>query len=210
MERKGMAHMTNPYGTVLRRAAAGVSVAALTALLSACGGGGDQEGNDSGKAPENAGSASSVPSGRETPKEDDGPTVPDTSRTLATINGTNGFQFIIHTAVRDQGGFLTVTGVVKNTTSKTLIGSPFWSGQEVQVQKTGPSFAGMTLVDKTEKKRYYVLRDTEGHPLTTTGVTAVKAGESVPMFAQFPAPPANITQVDIQIPQMPVATIEIS
>jgi hypothetical protein len=210
MERKGMAFMSNRYGTAVRRAAAGVSVAALAALLSACGGGGDQGGNDTGKAPENAGSASSVPSGRETPKEDSGPTVPDTSATLATINGSNNFQFVIHTAVRDQGGFLTVTGSLKNTSSKMLIAPPQWSGQEVSVKQTGPSLAGITLLDKTEKKRYYVLRDTEGYPLTTTGVTTVKAGETISVFAQFPAPPANITQVDIQIPQMPVATIEIS
>ncbi|MFG3504389.1 hypothetical protein ACGF5F_02640 [Streptomyces sp. NPDC047821] len=203
--------MSNRYGTAARRAAAGVAAVTLAVLLSACGGGGEDGGGDgAGKEPEKAGSASSAPADQPEPESPEGPTVPDTSKTLATINGTNGFQFVIHTAVRDQGGFLTVTGTVKNTTSKTLIGSPFWSGQEVNVQKTGPSFAGITLVDKTEKKRYYVLRDTEGYPLTTTGVTSVQAGESIPMFAQFPAPPANVTQVDIQIPQMPVATIEIS
>ncbi|MFV0128060.1 hypothetical protein ACLGI4_10140 [Streptomyces sp. HMX112] len=200
--------MSKRYGLMARRMAAGLSVAALAAVLSACGG---EEGKDAGtKEPEKAGSATSLPSDAGKSSEESGPTVPDTSRTLATINGTNGFQFVIHTAVRDQGGFLTVTGTVKNTTSKPLVGSPFWSGQEVNVQKTGPSFAGVTLVDKTEKKRYYVLRDTDGHPLTTTGVTSVKAGESIAMFAQFPAPPADVTHVDIQIPQMPVATIELS
>ncbi|MCK8679908.1 hypothetical protein [Streptomyces lichenis] len=126
------------------------------------------------------------------------------------MDGANGFQFVIHSAQRDAGGFLTVTATVRNTTSKPLIGGPVWSGQEVGVQKTGPSFAGITLVDKTEKKRYYVLRDTEGYPLTTTGVTSVQPGQSISVFAQFPAPPASTTQVDIQIPQMPPATIELS
>ncbi|MFF8288097.1 hypothetical protein ACF068_02545 [Streptomyces sp. NPDC016309] len=204
-----MALMSNRYGTAARRAAAGVTVVVLAGLLSACGGGGEQSG-DGKKPPENVGSASSAPSGQGTPKGDDGPTVPDTSATLATINGSNGFQFVIHTAARDQGGFITVTGSLKNTTSKMLIAPPQWSGQEVNVKQTGPSLAGITLLDKTEKKRYYVLRDTEGYPLTTTGVTTVKAGESVSVFAQFPAPPASTTQVDIQIPQMPVATIELS
>jgi hypothetical protein len=68
----------------------------------------------------------------------------------------------------------------------------------------------MTLVDKAEKKRYYVLRDTDGFPLTTTGISLVKAGESVAFFAQFPAPPDSTSQVDIQVPLMPTATIEIS
>ncbi|MGI5480963.1 hypothetical protein [Streptomyces lavendofoliae] len=205
-----MALMSNRYGTAARRAAAGGTAVALAVLLSACGGG-EQGGDDRGKAPESAGSASSAPPDQSTPTADGGgPTVPDTSATLATINGSSGFQFVIHTAVRDQGGFLTVTGSLKNASSKMLIAPPQWSGQEVNVKQTGPSLAGITLLDKTEKKRYYVLRDTEGYPLTTTGITTVKAGETVSVFAQFPAPPANVTQVDIQIPQMPVATIEIS
>ncbi|QGV78816.1 hypothetical protein [Streptomyces ficellus] len=202
--------MSNRYGTAARRAAAGATAVALAVLLSGCGGDGGQGGDEGAKAPESAGRSSSSPAGQDTPTADGGSTVPDTSTTLTTINGSNGFQFVIHTAVRDQGGFLTVTGSLKNTSSKMLIAPPQWSGQEVNVKQTGPSLAGMTLLDKTEKKRYYVLRDTEGYPLTTTGVTSVKAGETIAMFAQFPAPPANVTQVDIQIPQMPVATIEIS
>ncbi len=103
-----------------------------------------------------------------------------------------------------------MNGTLKNTTSKLVITPPQWSGQEIQVQKTGPSLAGVTLVDKTEKKRYYVLRDTEGYPLTTTGINSMQADQAVSIFAQFPAPPAAVTQVDIQFPLMPPATIEIS
>ncbi|RST05734.1 hypothetical protein E2C00_27340 [Streptomyces sp. WAC05374] len=203
--------MSYRYGTAARRAAAGVSAVALAVLLSACGGGDAGGGSgQEGKEPEKAGSASSAPADQPTSGADSGPTVPDTSKTLATINGSDGFQFIVHSAVRDEGGFLTVSGTLKNTTSELLVAKSQWSGTEVNVTRTGPSFGGVTLVEKTEKKRYYVLRDTEGYPLTTTGVTSVKAGESVAVFAQFPAPPANVTQVDLQIPLMPSATIEIS
>ncbi|GAA2480401.1 hypothetical protein [Streptomyces gobitricini] len=204
-----MAFMSNRYGTAVRRAAAGVSAVALAALLSACGGGGDQ-GNDAGKAPESEGSAASAPADRGTPKEDSGSTVPDTSSTLATINSSDGFQLVIHSAARDQGGFLTVTGSLKNTTSAALSAPLEWNGEELSVKKTGPSFAGATLIDKKDKKRYYVLRDTEGFPLTTTGVTMVKAGETIVIFAQFPAPPATTTSVEFQLPKMPPAQIEIS
>lgn len=202
--------MSNRYGTAARRAAAGAAAVALAVLLSACGGDGGGASDQEGKKPEKAGSASSAPAEQPTAGADSGPTVPDTSKTLATINGSDGFQFIVHSAVRDQGGFLTVSGTLKNTTAELLVAKSQWSGTEVNVTRTGPSFGGMTLVEKTEKKRYYVLRDTEGYPLTTTGVTSVKAGESVSVFAQFPAPPANVTQVDLQIPLMPSATIEIS
>jgi len=192
------------HGAKARRAAgAALAVMALSAALTSCGG------SDADKE-KDAGASSSAP-GDEKPKEEGGgTTVPDTSKTLATINGSNGFQFVIYTAARDEGGFLTVTGSIKNTSDKQLAAPTNWSGQESQVKRTGPSLGGTTVVDKAGKKRYYVLRDTDGFPLTTTGVTLVKAGESVSFFAQFPAPPDSTTQVDFQVPLMPTATIEIS
>ncbi len=188
------------------RAAAGSAVmaVALTVSLTACGGGED------GKAGSGSTASSSAPV-KETPSaEDEGTTVPDTSSTLATINGSNGFQIIVHTAERDEGGFLTVTGTIKNTSNQNE-GAPIeWSGQEPQIQRAGRSLGGITLVDKAEKKRYYVLRDTDGSPLTTTGISRVDGGASKSFYAQFPAPPDSTSQVDIQVPTMPTATIAIS
>ncbi|MFF5564415.1 hypothetical protein ACFY7Z_03415 [Streptomyces sp. NPDC012623] len=195
------------HGVKVRRAAGAIlATVALSASLTACGGDGGQD-RDPGT------SASSSAPGDDKPKEESdggGTTVPDASKTLATINGANGFQFVINTADRDEGGFLTVSGSIKNTTNKQLAAPTNWSGQESQVKRTGPSLAGTTLVDKAGKKRYYVLRDTDGYPLTTTGVSLVPAGGSVSFFAQFPAPPASTTEVDFQVPMMPTATIEIS
>ncbi|MFD5894357.1 hypothetical protein [Streptomyces sp. NPDC060366] len=175
---------------------------ALTVSLTACGSG-DDGGND------DAGKSSSAPA-KDNSNDDGGNTVPDTSQTLATINGSNGFQFTIHTAARDDGGFLTVTGTIKNTSGGRESLPSAWSGDESQVRRTGKSLAGVTLVDKADKKRYYVLRDTEGNPLTTTGIIGMDDGATEDFFAQFPAPPDSTSQVDIQVPLMPTATIEIS
>ncbi|WP_405822699.1 hypothetical protein OG705_22845 [Streptomyces sp. NBC_00838] len=191
------------HGTKARRAAGCVLAAvALTVSLTACGGG-DDGGND------DAGKSSSAPA-KDNSKDDGGNTVPETSQTLATINGSNGFQFTIHTAARDEGGFLTVTGTIKNTSGGRESLPSAWSGDESQVRRTGKSLAGVTLVDKADKKRYYVLRDTEGNPLTTTGIIGMDDGATEDFFAQFPAPPDSTSQVDIQVPLMPTATIEIS
>ncbi|CAL9304800.1 hypothetical protein [Streptomyces sp. NPDC101145] len=204
-----MAFKARRCGATARGAATGVTAAVLVAVLSACGSDG---GNDAAtQSPQNAGNASSAPGEQNKPTGGAAdPSTPDTSKTLATLDGGDGFQFVVHSAVRDPGGFLTVSATLKNTSSQMLLTKSQWSGNEVNVKRTGLSFAGITLVDKTEKKRYYVLRDTEGYPLTTTGVTSLEAGKSVAVFAQFPAPPANVTQVDIQVPLMPTATIEIS
>jgi hypothetical protein len=186
-----------------------LSALVLTVSLAACGSG---SGNDGGGGKgDQAGSVASSAPAKETPtSESSGTTVPDTSKTLTTINGSNGFQIVIHTADRDEGGFLTVTGTIRNSSGKSQVAPVEWNGQEPQVQRTGRSLAGMTLVDKAEKKRYYVLRDTDGFPLTTTGIVAVNPGKDVAFFAQFPAPPDSTSQMDIQLPMMPTATIAIS
>ncbi|WP_405612962.1 hypothetical protein [Streptomyces sp. NBC_01508] len=196
--------MNMRHGTKARRAAgSALAAVALTVSLTACGGGDDGGSDEAGK------SSSSAPAADKS-QDDGGNTVPDTSQTLATVNGSDGFQVVIHTAARDEGGFLTVTGTIKNTADKNQ-GVPIeWNGKESKVQRTGRSLAGFTLIDKAEKKRYYVLRDTDGHPLTSTGISRVESGASETFFAQFPAPTDGTTQVDLQMPTMPTATIEIS
>ncbi|MFG2174161.1 hypothetical protein ACGFMO_22825 [Streptomyces niveus] len=65
------------------------------------------------------------------------------------------------------------------------------------------SLAGANLTNM----RYYVLRDTAGGCLCPTALRALKPGETVPVFAQFPAPPDNMRSVDLQLPTFPNATI---
>ncbi|MFD7283650.1 hypothetical protein ACFV80_43335 [Streptomyces sp. NPDC059862] len=66
-------------------------------------------------------------------------------------------------------------------------------------------------MDFARSKRYYVLRDTDGNPLTTTGLSTLKvAGESVWVFMQFPVPPARTTTVGFQLPLFDTADIKIS
>ncbi|MFI1013879.1 hypothetical protein [Streptomyces sp. NPDC020965] len=180
--------------------------AALSLTLTACGDGGGGDGDK-----KNADTASTSTGSPEQPAQPkDGESTPASGEPLATIEGSNGFQITISGATRDSGGFLTVSGVLKNTTGKRLLPPIQWNGQETQVKRTGPSLGGMTLVDKAGKKRYYVLRDTDGFPLTTTGLSAFDSGESVDFFAQFPAPPEGTSSVELQIPLMPTTAIEIS
>lgn len=196
------------HGAKARRVAgAALGAVALTVSLTACGSGAD-DGKGSGAS---GGDASASAPAEKTPAEgDSGPTAPDTSQTLATIDASDGFQFVIHTAERDNGGFLTINGTIKNTSGKRQAARLVWSGTEAQVQQTSRSLAGITLVDTVEKKRYYVLRDTDGNPLTTTSIDAFDPGAEAPFFAQFPAPPVSTTSVAIQIPGGSSATIELS
>ncbi len=99
---------------------------------------------------------------------------------------------------------------MKNDGGQSVIIPSNLSGNETEIIRNGSSLGGATLVDPKGKKRYYVLRDTDGRPLTTTGLPSLKSGESIPVFMQFPSPPASTTDVDFQLPGFAAATIKIS
>lgn len=192
--------MSTRYTTKARRGMVAVAIAAGLALaVAGCG-------SDDPK-PES--SSSSAPSGQ----GDDGPQKdPEQApqEVLAELKGGEGFVLTLNSAKRDSGGFVTVNGQIKNTGDRTKNISSALSGNETEVLRHGRSLGGATLVDAEGKKRYYVLRDTEGRPLTTTGMRAMKPGETIPVFMQFPAPPEGTTEVSFQLPTFASATIEIS
>ncbi|BCL22728.1 hypothetical protein ACPCBX_16965 [Streptomyces tuirus] len=163
-----------------------------------CGGGGDD------KKPETSASASkdrgSAPSAQEGKSE----------APLTELKGKDGLLLQITSAQRDAGGFLTVNGQFKNDGSGSLVIPSALRGDETEILKHGTSLGGATLVDSKGKKRYYVLRDTEGRPLTTTGLTTIESGQTIPVFIQFPAPPASATDVTLQVPTFSSGTIKIS
>ncbi|MFI9214007.1 hypothetical protein ACIGW7_38500 [Streptomyces sp. NPDC053253] len=132
------------------------------------------------------------------------------TETLALLKGQKGLELIIAAADRDAGGFLTIKGHLKNTSDSGTIVPSRLSGDETEVVKHGNSLGGATLVDSVGKKRYYVLRDTDGRPLTTSGLSNLGAGRSVPVFMQFPAPPTSTTEVSFQLPTFEPATLKLS
>ncbi|WP_405712154.1 hypothetical protein OG264_24575 [Streptomyces xanthophaeus] len=182
-------------------AVAGAAVMALT--LVGCGGDGDKP-----KEPQKSATPQAQGSGAASPAPGASQNSPEPTEVIATLNGEAGMALLINSVRRDPGGFLTVTGQIKNTGSQSYKDTVAWRG--IELKGTGESVAGATLVDKVGKKRYYVLRDTESRCLCTTGVSSVEAGEVVPFFAQFPAPPASTSEVEFSLPTFATATIKIS
>ncbi|TXS06996.1 hypothetical protein EAO73_03415 [Streptomyces sp. col6] len=198
--------MTARYVRNVRRTGAAAFLAAtLTFSLAACGG-------DDGAGSQDKGSSSSAKSpSTEKAKTKSGGAAPDTGTILASVKGDAGIEMVINSATRDSGGFLTVNGQIKNTGSEDYTTPLQWSGAEEAVAATDRSLAGMTLVDAKAKKRYYVLRDTDNRPLTTSGFDpSIEAGGALTFFAQFPAPDLSTHEVGLQFPGFPNATIAIS
>ncbi|MFJ8197593.1 hypothetical protein [Streptomyces sp. NPDC096152] len=182
-----------------RRGLVALTVAAGLAFgVAGCGGSdGDKKPQGSASASRGSGSGPSAQEGQ-------------SDEPLAELRGPDGLVLKITSAKRDTGGFVTVNGELKNDGGQTAVLSSQLTGNETEIMKNGQSFGGATLVDSQGKKRYYVLRDTDGRPLTTTGVQDVKAGATVAVFMQFPAPPANTTEVSFQLPTFSSGTIQIS
>ncbi|MFC8433193.1 hypothetical protein [Streptomyces sp. NPDC057253] len=181
-----------------RRGMVALTIAAGLAVgVAGCGSGGDDD-----KKPEASASASKGSSGASTQEGTDEP--------IAELKGEDGLTLQIDSVQRDSGGFLTVSGEMKNDGDKAARVSVRTAGDETEIIRHGSSLGGATLVDSKSKKRYYVLRDTDGRPLTTTGMPRIDAGASIPVFMQFPAPPAGTTSVDFQLPTFASATIQIS
>jgi hypothetical protein len=191
--------MSIRFSRKARRGMVALTVAAGLALGAVgCGGGGDDD------KPESSPSASR--SGGSRPSAQEG----QSSKPLAELKGPNGLLLQITSAVRDSGGFVTVNGDLKNDGSEVAVIPAALSGNETEIMNNGRSLGGATLVDSKGKKRYYVLRDTDGRPLTTTGFTSIKSGETMDVFLQFPAPPSSSTELTFQLPLFASAAIQIS
>jgi hypothetical protein len=173
-------------------------VAGLAVGVTGCGGGGDDD-------KKSGASASASKDGGSNPSSQEG-----TDEPLAELRGEDGLILQIASAQRDSGGFVTVSGELKNDGDGATRVSVRTAGDETEIIRHGSSLGGATLVDSKTKKRYYVLRDTDGRPLTTTGLPRIDAGASIPVFMQFPAPPSSTSEVTFQLPTFAAATIKMS
>jgi hypothetical protein len=182
-----------------RRGMVALTIAAGLAVgVAGCSGAGDD------KKPETSASASRT--GGSDPSTQEG----QSDEPMAELKGSSGLLLQITSATRDAGGFVTVNGNLKNDGSKRITVPPAVRGDETEILRHGMSLGGATLVDAASKKRYYVLRDTDGRPLTTTGFSSLQPGESLAVFVQFPAPPTSTADVTFQLPTFASATIQIS
>ncbi|WP_330320620.1 hypothetical protein [Streptomyces clavifer] len=190
-----------------RRVVAAVSMTTvMTLAVMGCGG----ESGESAKSPASSSSTKS-PEGDKGATDDTaaGENV-DQNAKLAQLNGRDGLVLVVNEAKRDSGGFVTVSGVIKNE-GDGVRSAGQWSGTESIIVPQNPnSVAGATLIDKVGKKRYYILRDTDGRCLCTTGLSAIQPDKSVSVFMQFPAPPSTTTEVDFTLPTFATASLKIS
>ena len=70
---------------------------------------------------------------------------------------------------------------------------------------------GVHLIDAVGKKKYLVLRDTEGKCVCSSGMKSVQPGSHINLYAKFPGPPENVEKISIVIPHfIPMDDVSIS
>ncbi|EFL12854.1 conserved hypothetical protein [Streptomyces sp. C] len=171
-------------------------VAVVTLTLSGCGGG------DAGAAPGGKKPAAEKPTTEKT-------AAADPKGEALEMKGANGAVLTIHSVQRYEGGVVTVRGEMRND-GKQALNTDHWTGGNDLSLKNGYSSSGASLADLKGKKRYYPLRDTQGHCLCTQFHPVFQPGDRAPVFVQFPAPPEGTTEVDFAMPTFDTVPVKIA
>ncbi|MET9493380.1 hypothetical protein [Streptomyces sp. NPDC006552] len=187
--------------TTTRRAlAAAAFTTGLVLAVGGCGGGGDE---GDGKPKDSTTSASAGKGDSPEPSRSADPG----GEALAESKDGDVTVSIL-TATRDEGGFVSVTGTVRNDGSGSWMAAN-WQSDERELAVNGGSMSGASLVDQQGKKKYLVLRDTTGRCLCTK-FSRLRSGETATWYAQFPAPPDGTDSLSFQVGAMPPASIELT
>jgi hypothetical protein len=59
------------------------------------------------------------------------------------------------------------------------------------------SIGGIHLIDPAGKKKYFVARDSDGKCVCSRGLKDVEPGQSINLWAKFPAPPPDVEKISI-------------
>jgi Tfp pilus assembly protein PilW len=130
---------------------------------------------------------------------------------IATADGEKaGTRVDITELKRASDNTLTLKFAMVNDSAETLVfnynyGDPQYSTIDFN------TIAGVTLVDGTNKKKYFVVRDTENTCLCSRGLKDIPAKSRGNVWAKFPAPPDDVQKISIVIPHFgPIDDVAIS
>lgn len=73
------------------------------------------------------------------------------------------------------------------------------------------TIGGTHLLDVANKKKYFVVRDAQGKCTCSSGLKSIPPGSKGNLWAKFPAPPANVSKITVEIPHfIPLDDVPIS
>jgi hypothetical protein len=122
---------------------------------------------------------------------------PDMRAEILELKRTSGDQLMLR--------FMIVNDASKPFNFSDSLADPAFSG------KDHSSVSGVHILDGANKKKHFVLRDTEGNCVCSRKLDDIAAKSRMTVWARFPAPPEGTQKVSIVIPRfIPVDDVPIT
>jgi hypothetical protein len=131
---------------------------------------------------------------------------------VATTEGEKtGARIDVTELKRTSGGTVNLKFTITNGGSETFGTHSEYFGDSSVSADHYRDLSGVHLVDPVNKKKYFVVVDSDRKCLCSKEIPDVKAGEKINVWAKFPAPPPEVTKVTIEIPHFqPMDDVTIS
>lgn len=138
------------------------------------------------------------------------PTVMPASGGIATADGEqSGVSLMVTELKRSSGGTATLKFTIVNNGAEAVqfsyrMADPEYSGVDYN------TLGGVHLIDPVNKKKYFVVRDSDRHCVCSRDLKDIAPGSRLNLWAKFPAP-ADAQQVTIVVPHfIPMDDVPIS
>ncbi len=133
---------------------------------------------------------------------------PPPAAALATADGEKpGMRVEVTELKRTSGGTVNLKFVMYNNSDKIAnFGYEF-----SKAVSDFASISDVTLIDEKNKKKYFVVRDSEGKCACSSGLKDLHPKDRVSLWAKFPAPPEDVQKISVVIPHFqPMDDVSIS
>lgn len=130
---------------------------------------------------------------------------------IATADGeTPGVRAEVQQLKRGSDNTLTLKFAIVNDSDKD-VGFGYDFGDKANEIKDFASVGGVTLIDGTNKKKYFVVRDTENNCVCSRDLKSIRPRTRANLWAKFPAPPDEVQKIGVVIPHFgPLDDVPIS
>ncbi len=130
---------------------------------------------------------------------------------IASADGeSSGVKVVVQELKRTSGGTVSMKFSITNGSDKSVGSGYEFADKDHEITDHG-SVGGVQLIDEGGKKKYFVVRDTDGKCVCSQKIKDVKPGESENFWARFPAPPDSVQKITVIVPHFqPMDDVPIS
>jgi hypothetical protein len=143
-----------------------------------------------------------------TPSADATPTATVSPKAAALGSGdcdVSGVRADVTELKRTSGNILKLKFAIVNNSDKGYDGNSMYGDDKYR------TVGGVYFLDEAGKKKYFVVKDSDGTTLCSHDVGEIAAKSQTILWAQFPAPPADVLKVTVTIPHFePISDVPIS